>query len=1177
MEPIVWITDSVDLPAEVVEAHSEGRLVFFVGAGASVDAPSSLPSFGHLARDLADAARVSFDENAAIDLFLGSMPANFDTHAHAHRIISRRDSTFNPTHSEIVRVAAAIGPARIVTTNFDDHLSSAAAAESLQIDDKWIGPALPLGDAFTGIVHLHGSVLRMPNELVLTDRDFGRAYLTDAWATRFLQKVFEEFTVLFVGYGHDDPIMRYLSLGLPSKTRRYVLTHRPGDDKWNHLGILPVGYPAIGRDHSALVAALRAWDSRARMGQLDHRARMKQIIDGGPSLTPVDLDYLTGRIGTVEGAREFAHLAASLEWLGWVEGLPEFRALFGGKIVTDSAAVLAGWFCNTFIAEPSTNGAALQTVMRLGQRFSDELFQSATWAAEHLARKDESAGRRWKTLLATSIHGHSAPPDLGMLLPYQPGERVEYLDVIRVALRPLLVLKRRWFINDDDDSTPPDAEVRWRTGEDSLTGHALKVVEDANAGDPLLASLLEDSLGNAYDLLDGYHGDRAFDALSFSRSAIESHQQDRHRNPVDALIDALRDYGMKALPVDANLPERWWDRGNEIFRRLAIHLVAEDGSRSADNKLQWLLDRDLLYSTEMKHETYRVLSSTARQASDSLRATLLSRALVGPTFPDDMALRMQHTAYATYNLLVWLTRVVPDWREAADELARVQAANPTFGPRDHPDFDRWSSSGTWGGRLPIDPEDFVQQAEGDAGATLDALLARDYSERTFDEPTWDDALSVVRRVAEIRPILGSLLWQLISERGNVAEKAVDLRRAIIGGWERADLGDDAATVTTLVASEVTNIESARSVSQFLLAQIRKQVESDESPAIALMRDLAGRLWSAHRETFTHTDHSEPSFLSLNSWPGEIASYWMIEIDRRWRHDRDRDQWDGLNDDEQSALLELLNGPITTRDATLPALASEAFFLFVADPRFTESHVLPLFRDGSTAAQAWGTYLYHPRFNDRMLSSGLLDGMVVEWSRLDDLGERGIQHQFVGLVASVLSFAGLTPGDRQPLLDQSVLASNGAHAPQFASSVVDLLESDGIEGAEIWDLWLHEHLIARLGGLPRIAQPEELARWADAVPFVGARVSGAISLLRDRGVGLGEQYRAPDFPKGLLESQGEEFVAHLAERVRNSTPAGWHVPHEVRELIKSIRATLGDSGVQPIVDAARDSGFDLAPD
>ena len=202
----MWIAGDVNLPTEVVGAHAEGRLVFFVGAGASMDPPSSLPSFSGLARELASLARVPFDGKAAMDTFLGSLPTSFDTHAQALRLIDRGDSTHNPTHSAIVRVASAIAPARIVTTNFDDHLASAAVDSSAQIEDKWIGPALPLGDAFTGIVHLHGSVLRAPHDLVLTDRDFGRAYLTDAWTTRFLQRMFAAFTVLFIGYSHDVAI-----------------------------------------------------------------------------------------------------------------------------------------------------------------------------------------------------------------------------------------------------------------------------------------------------------------------------------------------------------------------------------------------------------------------------------------------------------------------------------------------------------------------------------------------------------------------------------------------------------------------------------------------------------------------------------------------------------------------------------------------------------------------------------------------------------------------------------------------------------------------------------------------------------------------------------------------------------------------------------------------------------
>ena len=41
--------------------------------------------------------------------------------------------------------------------------------------------------------------------MVLTDKDFGRAYLTEGWARRFIQDLFLKFTVLFVGYSHNDP------------------------------------------------------------------------------------------------------------------------------------------------------------------------------------------------------------------------------------------------------------------------------------------------------------------------------------------------------------------------------------------------------------------------------------------------------------------------------------------------------------------------------------------------------------------------------------------------------------------------------------------------------------------------------------------------------------------------------------------------------------------------------------------------------------------------------------------------------------------------------------------------------------------------------------------------------------------------------------------------------------
>ena len=1181
-EASVWVTSDVALPQGLLDAHTEGQLVFFVGAGASVDAPSSLPSFDALARDLARLARVPFTDGVAIDFFLGSMPSDFDVHVHARKLIATEASRPNSTHAALVRLAAASGPLRIVTTNFDDHLMAAATSAGIAIQDKWIGPALPLGSDFTGLVHLHGSVMRDDTrELVLTDGDFGRAYLTHAWATRFLLPMFQKFTVLFIGYSHDDPIMRYLGLGLPSGTPRYAMTdtETARDPKWARLGVTAIGYPVRDHDHSALLSALESWDVRARMGQFEHGARTREIVEAGPRLAPVDSDYLVGRLRTTDGARDFAQSTTSIEpelrvqWLNWVETLPEFRALFASGEGSDPSTILGNWFCETFIADAELSVAALHTVQRLGQSFSGSLFRAAGWAIDPLSEVDAVAGRRWRVLLATSVHGHSAPVVTEALLPYSPNHGPEHHSVLRAALRPFLVLKRRWFADDLEAlATIPDAEVRWNTERDSLTAHVLTSADAAPAGDPALGTMLEDSLSAAYDLLDAYHGKRRWDGLSSGRSAIEPHEQDQYRDPIDAVIDGLRAYGEKYLPNRLDLIERWWSLGRTLFQRLALHLLAFDGSQTADEKLKWLLGRSLLYETDLKHEVYQVLGTAVGDASEEMRANLLTAAQEGPDYPSDIPDHDRHSAYATYNLLIWLTSVAPEWSQAIAALGGVQTANPAFAPREHPDFDRWMTSGTWGGKLPIEPEDFLRSFDEDSVATFGDLLSRDYSERNFEEPEWSDALSLIKRVVEDRPDIGEPLWILVDHRNGLDTRADDLRQAITEGWTSADLGEGIETAVRLVGTQVAILESTRSISRFLLEQILEQIECDESPALASMRQLALDLWSEHHETFTHSEGTDPlSFapLYLNSWPGDLVQYWLSEIDRRWR--RHRDNWSGLNDLERKALIQLLDEP-NAFAATGPALASALFFMFAADPDFTRENLLPLFRNDETATLAWHPYLHHPRYNDKLLASGFLDCVIAEWDRLDALGQHDVQRPFFGVVASIVSFADIAPEARTSLLDRSVLADNGAHAAAFAEAVGHFLSGESIDGAEVWKRWLKTHLTARLDGIPRIAQPEELACWADSLPHLGESIPEALELLNGKQIGLGEHFSASALSEEALAAYGPALVEHYADRVRDSSPSGFLLQHRVRKLIEVIRVAIGDAGAQPILDAAFERGF-----
>ncbi len=1176
----MWITSEVELPQAVIDAHAAGHLVLFVGAGASMGPPSSLPSFTGLARELASMARIPFADTANLDTFLGELPVGFDTHSHTRDLIGRAGSLPNPTHTALVRLASSTGDLRIVTTNFDDHLLSAATDAGVEVRDTWFGPSLPLGDEFTGLVHLHGSVRRDPRELVLTDTDFGRAYLTRGWATRFLLPMFQEYTVVFVGYSHDDPIMRYLALGLPPRTLRFAFTpqHHSADPKWERLGVGTIGYPVVGDDHTSLVAALQAWDVRARMGQTDHQARMREIIEAGPEMTPVDRDYLADRIATTDGARHFAAAAADalldhkLAWLQWAEDLPGFRSLFTGGRGGEAEATLVNWFCSVFIASPELHGAALQTVQRQGQAFSDELFRGACWAADQLGKKEPDAGRRWKALLASSIRGHSAPVETDWLLPYLPGDHTEHLSVLRSALRPHLALKRRWFSSEPDSATaPPDAEARWSTAGESLTSHVTKAVQVSEAGDPALGSLLEDALSAAYDLLDAYFGPREWDSLSYGRSAIEPHSQDEFHDPVDAVIDGLRAYGEKALPVLPGLPERWWSLGRELFQRLALHLLTGDRSRDPDDKISWLLERSLVYKSGLKHEVYQVLQAATPSSSAPARDRLLATVLAGPPWLEEAPDLDRHAAYAKYNVLVWLTRVAPAWRGAARELEATQEANPDFAPREHPDFDRWMSSGTWGGKFPMEPDDFVQAFEIDPTQALDDLVSRDYSERTFDQPRWEDALSLVSRAAEARPDVGEQMWRLADERAD--EQAGDIQRALVGGWAKARLTADAETVVARVSERVGDAGSARAISRFLLEQVRLQADVDETPALAAMRDIALALWQEHSASFTHAKDLDPvSFapLYLNSWPGELAQYWISEVDRRWRHNRD--DWSGLSEQERAAFGQLLEGTGDTRYATQPAVASGLFFLFAADPDFAVERIIPLFLHDSTARLAWSPYLHHPRYNDKLLGAGMLEAVIAEWDRLGDLDD-GLQNQFLGLVASIVAVAGINAKQRQALLDKSVLADDGAYAANFAEAAVRLLQSERVDGAAVWGRWLGDHVRARLAGIPRRAELEELARWADVLPHLGDAVPEASAMLGGRGIGLGDRFFDPDFPDGVLLEHGQTLVQHYVERIRNSSQTGYLVPHQVRELIDNMRVVLGDAAVQPLIAAATESGFD----
>jgi hypothetical protein len=347
----------VDIPQALGQAHRDGRLVLFVGAGASMDPPSRLPSFEQLARTIAVESGLPADSvpKDGLDRFLGELDdGDVDVHLRVEQLVGVDGSAPNATHRAVAALALAGQPVRVVTTNYDHHLTTALAEAGADGVAEYRAPALPVGDDFTGVVYLHGKLGGERRHLVATDGDFGRAYMTDAWAARFLQRMFSGFNVLFIGYGHSDPVMTYLARGLGrQRGNRFALVQAGDEARWRTLGITPITYLVDGGSHAALPAAVAGWAEYAAMGLTTHRQRMADLVSTAPSLVPEDESYLVEALESPDLIRFFTEHARGADWLAWARRSPAFGRLFTtGE--SNSSPELAWWFAQHYVLPRGT-------------------------------------------------------------------------------------------------------------------------------------------------------------------------------------------------------------------------------------------------------------------------------------------------------------------------------------------------------------------------------------------------------------------------------------------------------------------------------------------------------------------------------------------------------------------------------------------------------------------------------------------------------------------------------------------------------------------------------------------------------------------------------------------------------------------------------------------------------
>lgn len=251
---------SVDIPVNLIKSLQENKVIIFAGAGVSMGSPANLPDFITLTRKI-----LNLDELEKFDNPDQKLGEGFDQGVRIHEQCIRVLNQGTPEPTKLHHGILKLFPKkpRIITTNFD--LLFETAFKNLNPDgviNKFNAPVFPLGNNIEGVIYLHGNVTE-PSSMVLSDSDFGRAYLSESWAKRLLTDAFLNYDFIFIGYSYNDTILKYLTRSLPKnrKSRLYAFANiEDGNiqqvNHWKSLGIEPLIYQKENGTHLQLPEAV---------------------------------------------------------------------------------------------------------------------------------------------------------------------------------------------------------------------------------------------------------------------------------------------------------------------------------------------------------------------------------------------------------------------------------------------------------------------------------------------------------------------------------------------------------------------------------------------------------------------------------------------------------------------------------------------------------------------------------------------------------------------------------------------------------------------------------------------------------------------------------------------------------------------------------------------------------
>ena len=1063
--------NQIDFPRPLLDALKDNRLVVFAGAGVSIPEPAGLPSFRQLAEEIARGSGETAGQDEAEDRFLGRLhDKGQQVHFQATQILQEKSPRPSCLHHDLTALYRNLESLRIVTTNFDTLFDDAAKERFGALPEVFQAPALPLGTDFNGIVHIHGSIHR-PRNMVLTDADFGRAYLAEGWARRFLMDLFRTFPVLFVGYGHNDTVMNYLARALPvGQTQpRFALAGEAELNKWHTLRVKPVNFSQTDEhSYSGLYEGVSGLAKYVTRGVLDWQTTITEIARNPPSLDQEDMDAVGDGLSDPARTRFFTEAASHLEWVRWLDVKGHLDNLFGSgppPMMEEATRTLGRWLAHTFAKDHSDE--MFELIRKHGMNIHQDFWTIlAAFASQEDTPWEAKTLARWVSVLLDTTPRQQDSWFLQWL-----GERCIEAGLTNSILDIFRKMSDTKTLSNEGQAltTQGTNRIQEHHGLNELWERGLKPSLDEIA-EPLLEQIVDSFRTRHRALCTWQQADRDWDPDSYGRNAIEPHEQDKYAKPIDVLVNAARDSLEHLVTKQPETAANWCDRlvrsNIPILRRLAVHALDLRGDLSPNAKIDWILAKIDLHDMPAHHELFRTMKTVYHSATPEQRQSVIHKVdeFSIPEHPGkDTAGRV---AYRHFTWFSWLSEADPECKLVKQGVEGILQQHPNFEPGEYPDLTHHLTVRSLQDRSPWTVEELLSKpAKEWAGRLLS------FEDTDIFEPDRESRAGLARAVGKAATQDFKWCLELADILAQNDAWSSDLWPPLIGSWAHQQGEVEQQQVLNRLLQRELQHSNTRVIAETLKILVREGNLSHGSRLLSKANQVTAAAWESIDENEPLGAMEDWYWRAINHPAGMLTEFWMHSLSSWYNEQNPRPE--RISEEYLDFMHKVVTDQSNRGKLGKSAIARQFRFLTAVEEEWVTEHLIPLFdsENKDDRLAVWEASLYDglsPRVAE-ILGKPLLQA-------LSDINElfppgSGSRDRFI------MRFTDLATHFLDQPLEEWIPTffanANEEDRRKFASSIgnnLQLMENGPQQ--DLWDRWLRKYWENRLNGTPAPMDPSE---------------------------------------------------------------------------------------------------------